>query len=229
MGVSAANARLRRQKTTPTAASAPAPSTRGMTQMIGMPPVSGGSSKIVWPYSDTNTWSIWAADRPSATNCSIWRRAAMAVVALDWATERSVHEGQRTPASMEAAFCEAVGGAESNTPLPTPNATPSTTSGSATRTQRGSRRPRSATWGPLLCRPRRPGRGDGAVEVLLGGRADQRLGARALPGRPRTRWEVRSPRSARRWFLPDRRRPATDHRSAGESGARSRGCRGTRR
>ena len=54
-----------------------------------------------------------AVDRPAATMLSIWCRTAMAVVAFDCATERSVHDGQRTPASMAAARCAAVGGAAS--------------------------------------------------------------------------------------------------------------------
>ena len=61
---SASKARLRRQKTTPTPTSAPAPSTSGMIQMSGTPPASGGTSRMVWPYSDTSTWSMSAVDRP---------------------------------------------------------------------------------------------------------------------------------------------------------------------
>ena len=41
-----------------------------------------------------------AVDRPAATMLSIWCRTAMAVEAFDWATERSVHEGHRTSASI---------------------------------------------------------------------------------------------------------------------------------
>jgi hypothetical protein len=74
-----------------------------MIQMRGTPPASGGTNRIVWPYSDTSTWSMSALDLPAATMLSIWCRTAMAVVAFDSATERSVHEGQRTPASSAAA------------------------------------------------------------------------------------------------------------------------------
>ena len=74
-----------------------------MIQMRGTPPASGGTSRMVWPYSETRAWSMSALDRPAATMLSIWCRTAMAVVALDCATERSVHEGQRTPASSAAA------------------------------------------------------------------------------------------------------------------------------
>ena len=79
-----------------------------------------------------------ALERPAATMLSIWCRTAMAVVAFDSATERSVHDGQRTPASIAAARCPAVGGEELNAPLPITSATTRTTTGRATRAQSGS-------------------------------------------------------------------------------------------
>src|SRR5580704_12559956 len=91
----------------------------------------------------------------------------MAVVALDSATERSVHEGQRTPASMADARSPAVWGDEFNAPLPITSATARTTRGTATRAHKGTRAPRSPTRGTRLLRP---GRLQEGVEVLLGGR-----------------------------------------------------------
>ena len=124
---------------------APAPRTMGMIQMSGTPPASGGTSRMVWPYSDTRVRSMSAFDRPAATMLSIWWRTAMAVVAFDSATERSVHDGQRTPASRAAARWPAVGGDESRAPLPITSATTRTTTGRATRAQSGRRAVRSAT------------------------------------------------------------------------------------
>ena len=100
---SASKARLRRQKTTPTPTSAPAPSDQrddpderdaagvGRHQQDGL---------AVLGHEDL----VDVGGRPpGATMLSIWCRTAMAVVAFDWATETSVHDGQRTPASMAAA------------------------------------------------------------------------------------------------------------------------------
>ena len=53
-----------------------------------------------------------AVELPAATMLSIWCRTAMAVVAFDCATDTSVHEGQRTSASMAAARCATVSGAD---------------------------------------------------------------------------------------------------------------------
>ncbi len=96
------------------------------------------------PYSETRTWSIWPVERPAATMASIWCRTAMAVDAFDCATEMSVHDGQRTVASIAAARADAEGGPESKTPLPTTSATASTARGSVTRAHSGSRAGRSA-------------------------------------------------------------------------------------
>ena len=111
-----------------------------------------------------------AADRPCATRLSIWCRTAMAVVAFDWATETSVHDGQRTPASMAAARWAAVWRAVSKSPLPTTSATARTTSGSATRAHSGTAGALSHGTGGLV----RLGGGQERVEVLLRGRAHQR-------------------------------------------------------
>src|SRR5580698_3609169 len=105
-----------------------------------------------------------ALDRPAATMLSIWRRTAMAVVAFDSATERSVQDGQRTPASSAAARCPAVGGEDSSAPLPITSATTSTTTGRATRAQSGTRVERSAIRGAGLVRADRI---QERVEVLL--------------------------------------------------------------
>src|SRR6516164_11805674 len=105
--------------------------------MRGTPPVSGGTSKIVWPYSETSTWSIEEVDRPASTMDWIWCRTAIAVVALESATDTSVHEGQRTSASMAAARCAAVCGDDAKTPAPITRATASTSSGRATWAHNG--------------------------------------------------------------------------------------------
>ena len=86
--------------------------------------------------------------RPSATRCSIWWRTAIAVVAFDCATERSVHDGQRTLASMAAARCAPVAGVPSKRPLPMSKATPRTTRGSATLAHNEARADRSGTGTP---------------------------------------------------------------------------------
>ena len=169
---SESNARLRRQNTTPTPTSAPAPATSGMIQMIGIPPASGGTKRMVWPYSDTSTWSMSAPDRPCATRLSIWCRTAMAVVAFDWATETSVHDGQRTPASTAAARCDAVWGVRVEEPAPDDERHPEDDERKRDAGPQG--QPRALTHGAdgLL----RLGGGQERVEVLLGGRSDERRG-----------------------------------------------------
>src|SRR6202050_4228431 len=97
----------------------------------------------------------------------------MAVVASESATETSVHEGQRTPASIAAARCDVVGVVPWRAPLPMTRATPRTARGRATFTQSGRRLARSATRRPRCAQTRRV---QGRVEVLLGGRSDEHGG-----------------------------------------------------
>ena len=90
------------------------PRTSGMIQMSGTPPASGGTKQDgLAVLGHEHLVDVGGRTGPAATMLSIWCRTAMAVVAFDWATERSVHDGQRTPASMAAARCAAVGGAVS--------------------------------------------------------------------------------------------------------------------
>src|ERR1700761_3846364 len=88
----------------------------------------------------------------------------MAVVAFDSATDRSVQDGQRTPASRAAARWLPEGGDEGRAPPPITSATIRIATGRATRNQRGNRGDRSATGRSTLLGPHRP---HDTVELLL--------------------------------------------------------------
>ena len=97
LAFSASKARLRRQKTTPTPDQG-----AGAQHQRDDPDERGRRRRRAGPGGWSGRTRTRAPGRcrrrsgPAATMLSIWWRTAMAVVAFDWATERSVQEGQRT-------------------------------------------------------------------------------------------------------------------------------------
>ena len=224
---SASNWRPRRQNSTPTPPSAPTPSTSGMTQMTGTPPASGGTSRMVSPYSETSTWSIFGGRRGPRPPCS--RSGG----ARRWPSTRSTAppRGRCTTGSARRPrwprpAAAAVSVPARSAPLPMTSATARTASGSATRAHSGSR---AGAQPSAARRARRPAPAAGTCRGSAGSPGPRAPRSPGPPGRSR-----RSSAGGHPVAVGDGAAGVADGRPqvavrAQEALRRRRACRGTRR